>query len=82
MKDWFDEFGEWAWCLHCERVEKVEAWENAKNHCPYSDCNGSPLDAWEWEIIYGYNSHFEEVPIINKKYPMYDFKEKQKRETI
>ncbi len=34
------------WCLHCERVSLATEWRANGWRCPYSDCDGSGLDAF------------------------------------
>ena len=58
--------GEWVWCLHCERFYKVGEYRQVGEYqlCPYADCDGSPLDAFEWHgktepergVVYGQDS--------------------------
>lgn len=37
--------GRILWCLHCERVAPDVEWRSG---CPYSDCDGGDVDAWDY----------------------------------
>lgn len=41
-----DEFASEVGCVHCVRVSARAEWERNRWHCPFEDCDGSPLDVW------------------------------------
>ncbi len=63
-------FGEFAWCLHCMRVFRSADWASNRFHCLASDCDGSPIDVWEWERILGAHPEYPQLPEIGKEYPL------------
>lgn len=65
------EYGDYVWCLHCEKVFKKEKWIQSKWHCPDKECNGSPLDAWEWSLVQSNNTGYPDVPVEGKCYRLY-----------
>lgn len=65
------EFGEWVWCLHCERVSRRTAWEASDLNCPREGCDGGALDAWRWETIREANPQYPQTPEDGGYYPMY-----------
>ncbi len=69
--------GKWVWCLHCERAYRQG--EERKGHdrhfgdveaCAYADCDGSPLDQWEWQKVAEANG-YPETPERGHLYPLY-----------
>lgn len=80
------------WCLHCERVflskVKPEIYKNEDGCfigvsdsddlvcCPRKDCDGSPLDAWSYDVA---RLNHEElarrwppIPKVGQHYSLYD----------
>ena len=58
--------GDFAWCLHCERVF---IWTD-QLECPYEDCDGHFWDFSAWEDFRQINGD-PEVPEVGKQYVMY-----------
>lgn len=59
------EFGEWTWCLHCERVHRTEKWVANDWQCPSPGCDGTLLDAHDFENPSGWPT----VSYISGGYP-------------
>lgn len=65
--------GSWVWCLHCERCYKVGEFRQVGElqYCPFADCDGTVIDAWEWSTIRDANPGYPEVPELGKVYGQY-----------
>lgn len=61
---------DYVWCLHCERAAEREKWIKNNEECPYTDCDGSPLDAWPWSTPQKENN-YPKRPKPDKVYPLY-----------
>jgi hypothetical protein len=61
----------WTWCLHCERVSRTEDWDANGCCCPQVDCDGGPLDGWQWTRIREANPSYPKTPEAGKHYPLY-----------
>ena len=69
--DYAKEFGKYIWCLHCEKVFNKEDWLKNKFHCPDNNCDGSPIDAWDWNDLLKNNPVHPKIPEPGKYYPLY-----------
>lgn len=63
--------GEYTWCLHCEHAFHSSEWVKNNWECPNKECNGSPLDAQDWDCIICYRPEYPEKPEMGKCYPLY-----------
>lgn len=65
--------GQWVWCLHCERCYQVGKFRliGGLQYCPYADCDGTVIDAWDWPTIRDSNPGYPEVPEPGKLYAQY-----------
>jgi len=66
------------WCLHCERTstrhQLVYDNELGFSMCNQDDCDGGPMDLWEWEKVVECNPEYPLVPQIGRVYPLYPSK--------
>lgn len=80
------QLGDWVWCLHCERayrygeyravlggsVREGDSFEGEELQlCPFEDCDGSPLDLWEWDKVRSDHPDYPLVPKRGQEYPLY-----------
>lgn len=75
-----DKWGEWRWCLHCERAYRIGKFRyvNGLYMCPYSDCAGDAvIDIWSWEQIREHNEGYPEIPTEKIVYRLYGDKENE-----
>ncbi len=65
--------GDWAWCIHCERVYQVGEFRQIGElqYCPYADCDGDAvLDCWHWEFVAEENG-YPTIPERGVEYPLH-----------
>jgi hypothetical protein len=63
-----------VWCLHCERASPMSEWFTGDGfYCPYPDCRGSWIDAWDWRRVCVEGEHLEypAQPVSGVVYPYY-----------
>jgi len=66
--------GDWVWCLHCERVYRYGEYrlEGDLQLCPFDDCDGSPLDLFDWQSVRELNPDYPVEPVWGEEYPLYE----------
>lgn len=70
--------GEWAWCLHCERVSLYAEWKEHDFECPLCG-GGSALDCWSYTGMRlgggglgdAVHPEWPEVPVRGQELPLY-----------
>jgi len=72
MNPMTEEWANYWWCLHCEKVHTGKAWEANDWWCPGEGCDGSLLDAIAWKDWPRQNHpEYPKVPKIGVYYPLY-----------
>ena len=67
-------YGEFTWCLHCQRVYRTKSWVKNDWDCPERECDGNALDASPWDADYlprKCNPDYPPVPDVGGKYILY-----------
>ena len=67
-------YGEFTWCLHCQRVYLTESWVKNDWNCPDRECDGGALDACPWCADHwpmSCNPDYPVTPEVGKRYLLY-----------
>ena len=65
-------YGEFTWCLHCERVHNTQFCVQNGWDCPEEGCEGNFIDAYSWEpreLPRSENPDYPSVP-VEEGYPL------------
>lgn len=64
---------DFLWCIHCERVYQYGDFRRAGTMelCPYANCHGAEVFAWDWEQVRQANPEYPEQPEPGVTYPLF-----------
>lgn len=64
---------DFLWCIHCERVYQYGDFRRAGNQdlCPYANCHGAEVFAWDWEQVRQANPDYPDQPVPGVTYPLF-----------
>jgi hypothetical protein len=64
---------DFLWCIHCERAYQFGEFRNAGDRqlCPYVNCAGSEVFAWDWQKVRSANPHYPPEPLQGVVYPLF-----------
>src|SRR2546428_8613143 len=60
----------WLWCFRCERA--FQAGDAPDGHCAYADCEGQPLDIWQWDAYRAFVRSNVVAPQPHASYYLHD----------
>ena len=68
-----DKDPDFLWCIHCERVYQYGDFRRAGSLelCPYANCHGAEVFAWDWEQVRQANPDYPEQPEPGVTYPLF-----------
>lgn len=66
------DFSEFAWCVHCERVQLTRQWLSRSWRCPSAGCAGTAVAARPWERVRELWLRYPEVPQVGERYSFSD----------
>lgn len=70
-----DGTSDYVWCIHCERTFGIDEFRYDEDNlllCHYEDCDGTLIDAIDWDIFRGWNKEKKpNLPNIPQKGKLY-----------
>ena len=64
---------DFLWCIHCERAYQFGDFRRAgeRQLCPYVNCAGSEVFAWDWQKVRSANPDYPDEPHPGVVYPLF-----------